>query len=105
MSDLNMMVNTGGVERTITEWTALIEAGGFQLSRSLDIDLGWSVLEAHSEQRHHQRHSTVIADRSCHRRFHPVATHLRCPAADALATRSPSRHWGRLAGRIGRRLP
>jgi len=48
MSDLNMMVNTGGAERTITEWTALIEAGGFKLSRSLDIGLGWSVLEAHS---------------------------------------------------------
>jgi O-methyltransferase domain/Dimerisation domain len=46
MSDLNMMVNTGGAERTTTEWMVLIQAGGFELTRSVDIGLGWSVLEA-----------------------------------------------------------
>ena len=46
MSDLNMMVNTGGAERTATEWTDLIQASGFELARSADIGLGWSVLEA-----------------------------------------------------------
>src|SRR3954464_728787 len=39
MYDLNMMVNTGGAERTITEWTVLAQAAGFALTASLDI--GW----------------------------------------------------------------
>ena len=46
MSDLNMMVNTGGAERTTTEWRILLQAGGFELTQSIDIGLGWSVLEA-----------------------------------------------------------
>jgi hypothetical protein len=46
MSDLNMMVNTGGAERTTTQWMVLIQAGGFEVVRSVDIGLGWSVLEA-----------------------------------------------------------
>jgi hypothetical protein len=46
MSDLNMMVNTGGAERTMTEWMVLIGSGGFDLTRSVDIGQGWSVLEA-----------------------------------------------------------
>ena len=46
MSDLNMMVNTGGKERTTSEWRALLEAGGFQLRGTVDIGLGWSVVEA-----------------------------------------------------------
>jgi hypothetical protein len=46
MSDLNMMVNTGGAERTTTEWKVLVHAGGFELTQSIDIGLGWSVLEA-----------------------------------------------------------
>ena len=46
MSDLNMMVNTGGAERTTTEWKILLQAGGFELTQSIDIGLGWSVLEA-----------------------------------------------------------
>jgi hypothetical protein len=46
MSDLNMMVNMGGAERTTTEWTVLIQASGFELTRSVDIGLGWSALEA-----------------------------------------------------------
>ena len=46
MSDLNMMVNTGGVERTTSEWNALIDAGGFELTATIDIGLGWFVIEA-----------------------------------------------------------
>jgi hypothetical protein len=32
MSDLNMLVNTGGQERTETEHRALLEAAGFQVT-------------------------------------------------------------------------
>jgi hypothetical protein len=46
MSDLNMMVNTGGTERTTTEWRALLEASGFEFRATVDIGLGWSVIEA-----------------------------------------------------------
>ena len=46
MSDLNMMVNTGGRERTTSEWRALLSAGGFELTGTVDIGLGWSVIEA-----------------------------------------------------------
>jgi len=46
MSDLNMMVNTGGTERTMREWHAVIEAGGFAVTDTVDIGLGWSVIEA-----------------------------------------------------------
>ena len=46
MSDLNMMVNTGGAERTMSEWRALLDAGGFEVSGAVDIGLGWFVIEA-----------------------------------------------------------
>ena len=46
MSDLNMMVNTGGAERTTSEWRALLEAGGFEFRDTVDIGLGWFVIEA-----------------------------------------------------------
>jgi hypothetical protein len=46
MSDLNMMVNTGGVERTTSEWTALLDAAGFEFAATVDIGLGWFVIEA-----------------------------------------------------------
>jgi len=46
MSDLNMMVKTGGAERTMSEWSALTEAAGFEITGTVDIGLGWSVIEA-----------------------------------------------------------
>ena len=46
MSDLNMMVNTGGAERTTTQWKLLLEEAGFELTQSIDIGAGWSVLQA-----------------------------------------------------------
>ena len=46
MSDLNMMVNTGGVERTVSEWRALAESGGFEMTGTVDIGAGWHVIEA-----------------------------------------------------------
>jgi hypothetical protein len=45
MSDLNMMVNTGGVERTMGEWRALTKSGGFDVVGQVDIGAGWSVVE------------------------------------------------------------
>jgi hypothetical protein len=41
-----MMVNTGGRERTTSEWRALFEASGFELRGTVDIGLGWFVVEA-----------------------------------------------------------
>jgi hypothetical protein len=46
MSDLNMMVNTGGQERNLRQWRALTGAAGFEITRSVDIGSGWSVIEA-----------------------------------------------------------
>jgi len=46
MSDLNMMVNTGGQERSIEHWRALTGAARFELARTIDIGFGWSVIEA-----------------------------------------------------------
>lgn len=48
MSDLNMMVNTSGAERIVSEWRALAELGGFEVTGMVDIGLGWSVIEASS---------------------------------------------------------
>jgi DNA-binding PadR family transcriptional regulator len=45
MSDLNMMVNTGGQERSIEHWRALTDAAKFELTRTIDIGFGWSVIE------------------------------------------------------------
>lgn len=46
MSDLNMMVNTGGAERTTSEWRALTRSGGFEMTDTVDIGAGWHVIEA-----------------------------------------------------------
>jgi O-methyltransferase domain/Dimerisation domain len=46
LSDLNMMVMTGGMERTVDEWRELARAGGFALGPTVEIGLGWHVLEA-----------------------------------------------------------
>ena len=46
MSDLNMMVNTGGAERNLGEWQALAESGGFQVTGTVEIGFGWHVIEA-----------------------------------------------------------
>jgi hypothetical protein len=46
MSDLNMMVNTGGAERTLDGWRSLLAGGGFELTGAVDIGLGWFVVEA-----------------------------------------------------------
>lgn len=46
MSDLNMMVNTGGQERSIEQWRALADAARLELTRTVDIGFGWSVIEA-----------------------------------------------------------
>ena len=46
MSDLNMMVNTGGQERSLEHWRALTDAARLELTRTIDIGFGWSVIEA-----------------------------------------------------------
>ena len=46
MSDLNMMVMTGGHERTVTEYEALLHAAGFALTRVTPTDSIMSVIEA-----------------------------------------------------------
>jgi ubiquinone/menaquinone biosynthesis C-methylase UbiE len=43
--DLNMLVMTGGRERTESEYKELLAAAGFQLSRNVPSDLGFSVIE------------------------------------------------------------
>jgi len=44
--DLNMMVMTGGRERTETEFRALYEAAGFRLDRVVPTESPFSVIEA-----------------------------------------------------------
>lgn len=46
MMDLNMLVNTGGRERTADEYRALLAAAGFRLDRIVATDAGQSVLES-----------------------------------------------------------
>jgi O-methyltransferase domain/Dimerisation domain len=46
MSDLNMMVMTGGHERTVTEYEALLQAAGFALTKVTPTDSIMSVIEA-----------------------------------------------------------
>ncbi len=46
MSDLNMMVMTGGHERTATEYGALLQAAGFALTKVTPTDSIMSVIEA-----------------------------------------------------------
>jgi len=46
MSDLNMMIMTGGHERTVTEFYALFQAAGFALTQVTPTDSIMSVIEA-----------------------------------------------------------
>jgi O-methyltransferase domain/Dimerisation domain len=48
LSDLNMLVNTGGRERTRAEYEALLGAGGFALRRIVPVGGGLHVVEAAS---------------------------------------------------------
>jgi O-methyltransferase domain/Dimerisation domain len=45
-SDLNMLVLPGGQERTDDEYASLFEAAGLRLTRSIDTDTRFSILEA-----------------------------------------------------------
>jgi ubiquinone/menaquinone biosynthesis C-methylase UbiE len=48
MSDLNMMVVTGGRERSEHEWRQLLEEAGFTLARNIPVpEMEVSILEAH----------------------------------------------------------
>jgi hypothetical protein len=47
LSDLNMLVGTGGRERTRDEFAALFAAGGFALQSTTPTAIGLSVFEAH----------------------------------------------------------
>ena len=44
-SDLNMLVNTGGHERSETEFQRLFKAAGFELTRIIPTGTPWSVVE------------------------------------------------------------
>ncbi len=46
LSDLNMLVDTGGRERSGHEFAALLSAGGFALERVVPTAIGVSVFEA-----------------------------------------------------------
>jgi hypothetical protein len=46
MSDLNMMVITGGMERTMSEWSYLAQESGFAITAAIDIGVSWSAIEA-----------------------------------------------------------
>ena len=37
MSDLNMLVVTGGKERTATDWKALLRSAGFEIQRVIPV--------------------------------------------------------------------
>jgi SAM-dependent methyltransferase len=44
-SDLNMLVNTGGSERTEAEFQSLFQAAGFKLTRVVPTQTPWSIIE------------------------------------------------------------
>jgi predicted O-methyltransferase YrrM len=46
LSDLNMMVMTGGRERTLEQWRELADRSGFEISGTVALDAGWWVIEA-----------------------------------------------------------
>ena len=46
LSDLNMLVNPGGRERTVAEYSGLFEQGGFRYERTIDIPPQFHILEA-----------------------------------------------------------
>ncbi len=45
MSDLNMMLMTGGKERTLTQWRGLTDASGFTITGTVDLGAGWWVID------------------------------------------------------------
>ncbi len=45
-TDLNMLVNTGGLERTEAEYRALLDAGGFRMTRIVPTSTALQVIEA-----------------------------------------------------------
>jgi len=45
-ADLNMLVNTGGLERTEAEYRRLIEAAGLRVARIVPTPAAMSVIEA-----------------------------------------------------------
>jgi len=46
LSDLNMLVMTGGRERTLTEWRTLAGNAGLAVTATTDLGLGWHAIEA-----------------------------------------------------------
>jgi len=46
LSDLNMLVNPGGRERTVAEYSELFKRGGFRYRRTIDIPPQFHILEA-----------------------------------------------------------
>jgi len=46
LSDLNMLVNPGGRERTVAEYSELFERGGYRYTRTIDIPPQFHILEA-----------------------------------------------------------
>ena len=46
MSDLNMLVNPGGRERTTSEYARLLAQGGYALTRTLPVDTQFHIVEA-----------------------------------------------------------
>ena len=44
-SDLNMLVNTGGRERSETEFQSLLRSAGFELTRIIPTETPWSIVE------------------------------------------------------------
>ena len=48
LSDLNMLVNAGGLERTEAEFRELLASAGFEMTRVLPIEAPWplSLIEA-----------------------------------------------------------
>jgi len=46
LSDLNMLVNPGGRERTVSEYQGLLQRGGFQLERTIRVSPEFFILES-----------------------------------------------------------
>jgi hypothetical protein len=46
LSDLEMLVGNGGLERSLDQYSALLTRSGFYLERSSKTRVGFSVLEA-----------------------------------------------------------
>jgi hypothetical protein len=59
LSDLNMMVGTGGRERTREEFAALFAAAGFALERTIPTGIGLSVFEGRPTPRSGARRSSA----------------------------------------------